>query len=163
MIAWASACAFQYAARTTSDYHNAVLCTLLFCSLALPTAAVASLDARAGRHQPMAGVAGDVRQHRSAAVAGLVVRGFGCVAGAARPRHTNDGGALAGAVGAALDLADPGSWELSPDHGHCRRRTCAGIRLGQGRPAGLRRPPRSSPGPHRLPPACWRGSWRWRW
>ena len=49
LAAWASACAFQYAARGTADYHNAVLCTLLFWSLALPTAAVLSLDARAGR------------------------------------------------------------------------------------------------------------------
>jgi len=49
LLAWASACAFQYAARTTSDYHNAVLCTLLFYSLALPTAMVASRDARARR------------------------------------------------------------------------------------------------------------------
>ncbi|MDA0334444.1 MAG: hypothetical protein O2782_04695 [bacterium] len=49
IAAWISACAFQYAARATSDYHNAVLCTLLFCSLILPTATVASLDARAGR------------------------------------------------------------------------------------------------------------------
>lgn len=47
--AWLSACAFQYAARGTADYHNAVLCVLLFWSLALPTATVVSLDARAGR------------------------------------------------------------------------------------------------------------------
>lgn len=47
--AWASACAFQYAARNTGDYHNAVLCTLLFWSLILPTGARMSLDARARR------------------------------------------------------------------------------------------------------------------
>lgn len=49
LAAWTSACAFQFAARTTGDYHNAVLCVLLFWSLILPTGAMASLDARAKR------------------------------------------------------------------------------------------------------------------
>jgi len=48
-LAWVSACAFQFAARGTADYHNAVLCVLLFWRLALPTGAAASVDARAGR------------------------------------------------------------------------------------------------------------------
>lgn len=48
-LAWVSARAFQFAARGTADYHNAVLCVLLFWSLALPTGAAASVDARAGR------------------------------------------------------------------------------------------------------------------
>ena len=48
-LAWVSARAFQFAARGTADYHNAVLCVLLFWSLVLPTGAAASVDARAGR------------------------------------------------------------------------------------------------------------------
>jgi hypothetical protein len=54
-VAWISSCAFQYAARATTDYHNAVLCVLLFWSLALPTATVASMDARAGRQSNLPG------------------------------------------------------------------------------------------------------------
>lgn len=44
-MAWTAACAFQFAASASSDYHNAVLCTLLLWSLLLPTGARFSLDA----------------------------------------------------------------------------------------------------------------------
>ncbi|HJP29169.1 MAG TPA: HTTM domain-containing protein [Candidatus Latescibacteria bacterium] len=55
LIAWVSAGAFQFAASGTADYHNAVLCVLLFWCLALPTGAVLSLDARAGRRPQLPG------------------------------------------------------------------------------------------------------------
>jgi hypothetical protein len=48
-LAWVSACAFQFTSRGTGDYHNAVLCTLLFWSLGLPTGHALSLDRRSGR------------------------------------------------------------------------------------------------------------------
>lgn len=47
--AWCGACAYQYAASATADYHDAALCALLLWGLALPLGERWSLDARAGR------------------------------------------------------------------------------------------------------------------
>jgi hypothetical protein len=65
-LAWVSACAFQFTSRGTGDYHNAVLCTLLFWSLALPTGHALSLDRRSGRW------AGWPRSSVTAASVGLI-------------------------------------------------------------------------------------------
>jgi hypothetical protein len=50
LAAWASACAFQYAARGTADYHNAVL----WCAVERCTSSVGEIPTRYLSFQPVA-------------------------------------------------------------------------------------------------------------